>query len=87
MTYLVMLQLDDEDAQHMINARDDVVGVYRRPKSYCKETGHGKKGVGFTKGRKWGWWVCGQCRRPKREYWRNIFKDTPFGRNLLEEMR
>lgn len=37
-------------------------GVFKKPTKFCSCTSTRKRG--FTRGRKYGWWVCSMCGRP-----------------------
>lgn len=50
-------------------APDEIVGVYPVPTMFCDPSdpihkGKGKTGRGYTKGLKYGWWVCAVCKKP-----------------------
>lgn len=67
------------------NVHPTVVGVYKRPTQFCPCSSNS-----FTKGIKYGWWVCNGCRKPKRLYWRNALSGRrgfgiPEAYNLLED--
>lgn len=63
----------------------EVKGLYKLPTLYCDCTSGKKTEIAFTKGLKYGWWVCAKCRKPKRLYWQNIWKDNTFGKNILSQ--
>jgi|SRR6478609_6845060 len=48
------------------DVRATPVGVYRAPTMFCARADGRHKGrvQGFTHGKKFGWWVCGQCGKP-----------------------
>lgn len=66
------------------------VAVWRKPTMWCDNSdGHRKKKTasGWTRGRKWGWWVCAICGKPSLGWvegslWRF---DSAFGYNLLPD--
>lgn len=60
-----------------------VAALYKLPTMFCECQSGRKTEVGFTRGVKWGWWVCGQCSKPKRNYWSHIFEHNGFGNNIL----
>lgn len=74
----MLIEFDDEASADALRARIDtatragkrfrVVGMFAKPRApYCqcgKETsGRGKPST-LKRGRKFGWWVCTECRRP-----------------------
>lgn len=59
----------------------DVRGVYKKPTKFC--SCHGIKKRGFTRGRKYGWWVCDQCKKPTVGWGRGDHWFLALGRNLL----
>lgn len=61
-----------------------VKGLYKHPTMFCICQSGRKTELGFTRGKKWGWWVCAQCSMPKALYWKNIFNANGFGNNLLD---
>lgn len=71
---------DDEGGGHMSYACD-VRGVYRKPTKFCdcKTTKH----RGFTRGKKYGWWVCSQCGKPTVGWGRGDHWFLALGKNLL----
>ncbi len=67
------------------NVHPTVVGLYKRPTQFCPCPSDG-----FTKGVKYGWWVCAGCRKPRRLYWRNALSgrrgfSMPEAYNLMED--
>jgi hypothetical protein len=62
----------------------EVVGLVAKPTKFCEgHTGGGKHGQSYTKGSKWGWWVCITCAKPSR-LWAAGYKGVlSHGRNLL----
>lgn len=82
--YLVMMEVTEDQAIRA-STKANVRGVYKMPRSFCNELNHGKQ-RGFTKGQRFGWWVCHTCRKPSRPYWTRIFEDNVFGYNLKERI-
>ena len=66
----VVLEVDTDDPGYQDmhdRLANSIVGVYRRPTMFCESASGcstGKRVRGFTKGKKWGWWVCGVCKKP-----------------------
>ena len=77
----VLLAFEDEDAALSFVNRNsaivDVKGVYKVPTLFCEET-HGKRLQGFTQGQRWGWWVCGVCKRPKKTAYLYLWEYMPL---------
>ncbi len=71
-------------------AKTEVRAVWRKPTLACDNSdGHRKRKTqsGWTRGRKWGWWVCAICGKPSLGWvagslWRF---DSVFGYNLLPD--
>jgi hypothetical protein len=42
-----------------------VLAVYKKPTKFCKCTSIKKRG--WTRGKKYGWWVCDQCKKPSEK--------------------
>lgn len=82
--FLVVLEVDEETARRAAT-KSNTRAVFRLPGSFCTELNHGKQ-RGYTKGRRFGWWVCYQCRKPSRVYWENVHENSTYGRNLKEEL-
>lgn len=67
----------------------EVLAMYKRPTQFCDvmDGKHpGKRVSGFTKGKKYGWWVCASCHKPKKMYADNLLTNSSFGFNLLEKL-
>lgn len=65
-----------------------VIGMFQVPTKFCDPTdGHrGKKTeAGWTRGRKYGWWVCGKCKKPSAQWGWNLNGLLSSARNLLED--
>jgi hypothetical protein len=66
----------------------EVVGVYARPTLFCSPNdghrGGRKTQSGWTRGTKYGWWVCGVCKKPSK-LWGGRFEIVVCeARNLLK---
>lgn len=59
----------------------DVRAVFRKPTKFCdcKTVKH----RGFSRGRKYGWWVCAQCGKPTVGWGRGDHWFLALGKNLL----
>lgn len=60
----------------------EVRAVYKMPTIFCTCT-VGKGGRGFTRGKKWGWWVHSTCGKPTQAWARGEHWFQALGRNLL----
>ena len=59
-----------------------VRGVYKKPTKFC-HCATKDKARGWTRGKKYGWWVCSTCGLPS-EYWsRGDMWETAVGTNLI----
>lgn len=79
----IQTQIGDELLQGV-----KVVGVFQAPTKYCNPTdGHrGKKTqAGWTRGQKYGWWVCGVCKKPSRPWGTNLNAILSSAKNLMEQ--
>jgi hypothetical protein len=65
----------------------EVVAMYKKPTMFCNvmDGNHPstRRVIGFTKGTKWGWWVCARCSKPREMYVEGIVANSGFGYNLL----
>jgi len=93
----LLLQFDDDEAADAVVATiqsgggvaigHDVQGdcivraVFKKPTKFCECTNLKKRG--FTRGQKYGWWVCDQCKRPTQGWARLELAYQVFGKNLL----
>jgi hypothetical protein len=70
------------------NVHATVRAVYKRPTVFCDESdGHkkGKTSAGFTRGRKYGWWVCAKCGKPTKAWAQGEKWFQHLGVNLLPQ--
>ena len=56
-------------------------GMWKKPTMFCQCTAI--KGRAWTRGKKWGWWVCTQCGRPSVGWSRGDVWYTALGKNIL----
>lgn len=59
-----------------------VRGVWKKPTKFCECKGDMRKRA-FTRGRKYGWWVCNKCGKPTHAWGRGDHWFLALGRNLL----
>lgn len=66
----------------------EVVGLFAKPTVFC-DPGDGHKGkktqAGWTRGKKYGWWVCGACKKPSVLWGKKFECVIGNGRNLLPD--
>lgn len=72
------------------NVQCKVVGLFARPTVFCNPAddlhrGRGKTGRGWTRGTKYGWWVCAVCKKPSRMWGEGLQSVLAGARNLLQE--
>lgn len=58
-----------------------VRGVWRKPTKFCECVGVRAKS--FTRGKKYGWWVCATCMKPTVAWAHGDAWYTALGTNLL----
>jgi hypothetical protein len=63
----------------------DLRGLFKKPTKFCDcaNTGGNLKKRGFTRGKKFGWWVCDRCHKPTKSWGRGDHWFLALGRNLL----
>lgn len=62
----------------------EIIAVYRAPTVFCDCVS--VKNRGWTKGQKWGWWVCDICGKPSKLAHNNTIQENTFGFNLLSHI-
>jgi hypothetical protein len=86
MAKYILLRFEDEDEAELFKkyypVAAELKGVYKAPTMFCHCTS--VKGRGWTKGQKWGWWVCDICGKPSPKAQETLIKESAFGFNLLE---
>jgi hypothetical protein len=55
--------------------------VFKKPTQFCQCTAI--KHRGWTRGKKFGWWVCSQCKKPSRQWAHGDTWYAALGTNLL----
>jgi hypothetical protein len=63
-----------------------VTAAYKKPTKFCEpDDGHRgrKRTTGWTRGRKYGWWVCGVCGKPTKKWATGDIWQYSMGYNLL----
>jgi hypothetical protein len=72
------------------DVKGKVEAIYKRPTMFCDPTDRsthsgGKMSYSFTKGQKYGWWVCVSCKKPSKLFWESVMeKESSFGKNQLK---
>jgi hypothetical protein len=85
--YVVLRMEDNDEPDVCVN--QELVGVFKAPTSYCDPSdGHrGKKtDAGWTRGKKYGWWVCAACKKPSRAWGRNLNAVLGSAKNILNDL-
>jgi hypothetical protein len=53
-----------------------IVGMFAVPTKFCDDEPVGHRGkktqAGWTRGKKYGWWVCGSCKKPTKAWGTNL---------------
>lgn len=66
-----------------------VVGVFKKPTLFCDSVvgRHSSKKTqgGWTRGLKYGWWVCAICKKPSKRWADNLNAVLGAARNLLDD--
>jgi hypothetical protein len=78
---------DNEEAEAFIEENPKVALMVAVPTLFC-EGGHkkGKFSMSYTRGLKWGWWVCIHCKKPSNVgFAKTLRACLSQGRNLLED--
>jgi hypothetical protein len=70
---------------HGLSLACKVRGMWKKPTKFCEGGGcsTSKKRPAFTRGTKYGWWVCANCGRPSRAWAKGDAWYTALGTNLL----
>lgn len=70
-----------------------LVGLYAKPTLFCPHSGSGgcrggnKRVQGWTRGLKYGWWVCAECKKPSSVGINHLAANViSNGVNLLENL-
>lgn len=66
-----------------------VRGVWKKPTVFCEcrveRAVKGKTTSGWTRGKKYGWWVCAKCGKPAEAWARGDSWYTALGTNLIPQ--
>lgn len=84
----VVLEMEDKDFTEFDGP--SVRAVYKKPTQFCDSATHkgsGRRVMGFTRGTKFGWWLCTQCKKPTAAWGASINAVIGSGNNLLERFR
>ncbi len=60
-----------------------VWGVFKKPTQFCQSHGGKKTSQAFTRGLKYGWWVCAVCKKPTPKWASGAQWFSVLGTNLL----
>lgn len=69
----------NDDQYDPFEVSAEVRGVYKRPVQFCTCT----RTPGWTRGKRFGWWVCVDCGKPSKMWAMGVMLFTPLGTNLL----
>lgn len=90
MAVYVLLQFDDEqeakDFCGVVLQKKELIklwGVFKKPTQFCDCQGGRKTAMGFTRGLKYGWWVCAKCKKPTARWASGRQWFSVLGTNLL----
>jgi hypothetical protein len=61
----------------------NVIGVFKRPTKYCDSGDGHRKVKSWTRGKKYGWWVCAVCGKPTEQWATGSLWPFSLGFNLL----
>jgi hypothetical protein len=85
----VIMELEQTTPEDPIvdTTRAAVCGVWRAPTQFCDPSdghrGSGKFAVSYTRGKKYGWWVCTKCGKPSQAKISACEWEPTLGTNLL----
>lgn len=71
---------DDKTALQFAEEHEEegLVGIFKVPTLFC-EGGHTAKRVtGFTRGKRYGWYVCAVCKKPSKAAWQDPYGVKPY---------
>jgi hypothetical protein len=69
--------------ENLSEVRCTVRGVWKKPTQFCQCVGGRKMSRSFTRGLKYGWWVCVTCHKPTIASARGDMWYSALGTNLL----
>jgi hypothetical protein len=58
-------------------------GIFQKPTKFCECVGGRKTASGYTRGIKYGWWVCAKCKKPTAKWASGRQWFSVVGTNLL----
>lgn len=77
-------------AESPLSDNSSIVGVFGKPTQFCDTATHPhattRRVNGFTRGTRFGWWVCAHCSKPKKAWASNLSAVLSQARNLLDEI-
>jgi len=85
----LLAQEQDQQVVHSFPAKATVMGVFKGPTVFCDCKGSKGRIQAWTKGQKYGWWVCKACKKPSRAVGGPIHQMRMVvgqGNNLLDEI-
>jgi hypothetical protein len=73
-----------DSREYIVCAGAKIWGIYQKPTKFCDCDGSGKKTmIGFTRGKKYGWWIHAKCMKPTAKWASGRQWFTVLGANLL----
>ena len=92
MAICVVLKFEDDTiAAKFVQGHDlstivhsDVVAAYKFPTLICPADHANMKKQAWSRGVKWGWWLCDECGRPSRGQMEKFFEDGIDANEVLE---
>lgn len=83
--FVQAMQKQDTSGRPFIPEGVAVRGVWKKPTQFCDCAlrGRNTKGRAWTRGKKFGWWVCTVCHKPSQAWAKGDAWYTALGTNLL----
>lgn len=57
-----------DERTNMLRITGEVVGLFGQPTMFCDCTLRKGRVKGYSRGQRWGWWVCSACKKPTRAW-------------------
>ena len=94
--YVVLYFEDNAEAESLVHRHDplnpqegELKALVPAPTKFCDGAAcilsGSKRGRGWTRGLKFGWWVCSICRKPSRRWGQSYAAVLGAGKNLLDD--
>jgi hypothetical protein len=85
-----MREREPQEGMPLVPQGAEIVGLFKSPTKWCDPSdGHrGKKtDAGWTRGLKYGWWVCGKCKKPSWAWSQSLNAVLGAAHNLFESTK